>query len=462
VSGSTSIDGQVVTGARGVFTPQCLADALARMPAMKAYRVALSGGADSVALLHALCQLRESLATVHIGAIHVHHGLHRLADAWEQDCRRLCAELDVGLQVRRVDGRAASGDSPEAAARRARYEALASIAGAGEAVCTAHHERDQAETLLLQLVRGAGPAGLAGMPAVAPLGEAWLLRPLLDVSSTALRDYLGRHAVQWLEDPGNVDQRFDRNFVRREILPRLEERWPGVQRTLARAARHQADSAAVAQALAGVDLAEARGSLPGTLSGPALAAMAPARARNLVRGWLSELGLPMASAVNLAAVLDQLLTARDDAMPLVSWPGAEVRRHRHLLYAQAPLPAHDATRVYSWDPGSVLELPYGCLEASLAEGRGLSAQRCTDARVEVRFRQGGERFQPVGRGHRAALKKLLQASAVPPWLRARIPLVYVDGDLAAVAGLWVDENFAASGTGRGWLARWTALPDTAF
>lgn len=458
MSHPTSIKNEVVQGA---FTAECLADALARLPTMNAYRVALSGGADSVALLHALCQLREALAPAEIGAIHVHHGLHRLADTWQEDCRRLCAELEVALQVRRVDGRAASGDSPEAAARRARYEALTSVTGVGEAVCTAHHERDQAETLLLQLVRGAGPAGLAGMPTVAPLGQGWLVRPLLGVSPAALRDYLGRHAVPWLEDPGNVDPRFDRNYVRHEILPRLEDRWPGVQRTLARAARHQADSAAIAQALAGVDLAEARGSLPGTLSGPALAAMAPARARNVVRGWLSERRLPTARAVNLAAVLDQLVKARDDAMPLVRWPGAEVRRYRHLLYAQAPMPAHDATRVLSWDPGSVLELPYGSLEASPAEGRGLSAQRCADARVEVRFRQGGERFQPAGREHSAALKKLLQASAVPPWLRERIPLVYVDGELAAVAGLWVSAGYGVSGTDRGWLMRWTAFPNTA-
>jgi len=462
VSDPTSIEEQVVAGAGGAFTPDRLAEALAPMPTMKAYWVALSGGADSVALLHALCQLREALAPAEIGAIHVHHGLHRLADGWERDCRRLCAELEVALHVRRVDGRAACGESPEAAARRARYDALASVLGAGEAVCTAHHERDQAETLLLQLVRGAGPAGLAGMPTVAPLGKGWLVRPLLDASPAGLRDYLGRQGVAWLEDPGNVDQRFDRNYVRREILPRLESRWPGVQGTLARAARHQADSVAIGQTLADMDLSEARGSLPGTLSAAALEAMPGARARNLLRGWLSERGLPTASAVNLQAVLDQLAGARVDAMPLVRWPGVEVRRHRRLLYAQAPMPAHDASRILVWDPGSVLELPHGVLEATPAEGRGLSAQRCANARVEVRFRQGGERFQPAGRGHSAALKKLLQDSAVPSWLRDRIPLVYVDDELAAVAGLWVGAGFRVSGRGRGWLVSWSGLPETAF
>jgi tRNA(Ile)-lysidine synthase len=315
---------------------------------------------------------------------------------------------------------------------------------------------------LLQLLRGAGPAGLAAMPALAPLGKGWLARPLLDTHPSALRDYLLRHGLQWAEDPGNADQRFDRNYLRREILPRLEGRWPGVQRTLARAALHQADSAAVAQALAGVDLAAALGPLPGTLSAAAVDALPAARARNLLRGWLSERALPTPSAANLQAILDQLVAARADAMPLVSWPGAEVRRHRRVLYAQGPMPAHDATRVIVWNPDRVLELPHGLLEAAADEGRGLSVERCAGASVEVRFRQGGERFQPAGRRHSTSLKKLFQASGVPPWLRDRIPLIYVDDELAAVAGLWVGAAYSVSGSRRGWLVSWTALPETAF
>ncbi|GMQ95941.1 MAG: tRNA lysidine(34) synthetase TilS [Gammaproteobacteria bacterium] len=443
------------------FSSMRLAEALARLPPMDRYRVAFSGGADSRALLHALCQLREALAPAGIGAVHVHHGLHPEADAWESDCRRMCAQLDVALDVLRVDAAAGPGESPEAAARRARYQALKELLVVGEAVCTAHHQRDQAETLLLQLVRGAGPAGLAGMPALAPLGRGWLLRPLLDTSPQALRDYLLRHGVAWTEDPGNADQRFDRNYVRHEILPRLEDRWPGVQRTLARAAAHQADSTAIAQALARSDLTAARGPLPGTLSAPALARLPLARARNLLRGWLAERGLPVAAATHVRGILDELVTAPDDAMPIVSWPGTEVRRYRDALYAQAPLPAHDASRAIVWNPGSVLELPHGVLEAAIAEGRGLSVERCANARVEVRFRQGGERIRLAGHRHSTALKKLLQTTAVPPWLRDRVPLIYVDGELAAVAGLAVGNTYAAGGRACGWVVSWTELPGTA-
>lgn len=433
---------------------------LAHLPAMRRLWVALSGGADSMALLHAMGALRERLAPVEICAAHVHHGLHDEGDDWESTCRRISTRLRIPLEVLRVEAGAGPGESPEAAARRVRYRALAALAESGAAVCTAHHQLDQAETLLLQLMRGAGPAGLAGMPALSSLGKGWLLRPLLDTSPEDLRHYLLGHGVDWAEDPSNADVRFDRNYLRHEIFPRLERRWPGARRTLTRAAAHQADSAVLAQALAQMDLADSRGCEPGTLSRPALLALPAARARNLLRGWLAERGLPTAGAAHIEGIFAELASARDDAEALVSWPGAEVRRYRDALYALAPLPAHDASRIVAWNPASTLELPHGALESSAAEGRGLSAERCRRAQLEVRFRQGGERFRPAGRRHSTALKKLLQASSVPPWLRDRVPLIYVDGELAAVAGLWVSEAFAVGEQGSGWLVSWTELPGT--
>lgn len=449
-----------VQAASTAFSPDHLAATLARLPPMRRLRVAFSGGADSLALLCALSELRDRLTPTLVDAIHVHHGLQERADDWADDCRRMCARLDVPLEVLRIDAEAEPGESPEAAARRARYGALATNLCADEAVCTAHHQRDQAETLLLQLLRGAGPAGLAAMPAVAPLGEGWLVRPLLAWSPMRLREYLNDRGIAWTEDPSNADLRFDRNYLRHAILPRLEARWPGVQRTLARAAALQADSAGVAEALAGIDLAATRGARAGTLSASALERLPEARARNLLRAWIAERRLPVPHAAHLDQILQRLVAARDDAVPLVCWPGAEVRRHRGALYASAPLPAHDAARVMVWDPRGRLVLPHGALEAVSAEGRGLSVERCRRARLEVRFRRGGERFTPAGRRHSTALKKLLQASAVPPWLRDRIPLIYVDDELAAVAGLWVGQGFAVADRGRGWDIHWTELPDT--
>jgi tRNA(Ile)-lysidine synthase len=452
------------TPSGAAFAPARLADALAealaRVAPIDRYRVAFSGGADSLALLHGLWALRGRLAPARIDAVHVHHGLHPDADTWAERCQVVCRRLGVDLEVLRVDARPRPGESPEAAARQARYRALSDMLDAGEAVCTAHHQRDQAETLLLQLLRGAGPAGLAAMPAVASLGRGWLVRPILDVGPEALRDYLESHGMGWTEDPGNADRRYDRNFLRHEVMPRLMDRWPGAQRTLARAAAHQADGMAVADALARLDLDAARDPRTGTLSLPALTALPAPRARNLLRGWLAERGLPAAGAVHLQEILDGLVSARNDAMPLVTWPGAEVRRHRDALHAQAPLPSHDPDRVLPWVPGEALELPHGELDATLAEGRGLRAAPSMGARVEVRFRRGGERFRPVGRRHSTTLKKLLQASDLPPWLRERVPLVYIDDELAAVAGMWVAEAHAAGGRDSGWVLRWSALPDT--
>lgn len=431
---------------------------LAQLPTIRRIWVALSGGADSLALLHALGMQRARLAPAEIAAVHVHHGLQDASDEWESACRRICTKLRVPLEVVRVEAGAARGESPEAAARRARYTALADLAGPDSVVCCAHHQGDQAETLLLQLMRGSGPAGLAGMPAQSPLGEGWLLRPLLDASREDLRDYLRSHGIEWIEDPSNADTRFDRNYLRHEIFPLLARRWPGARRTLTRAAAHQADSVALADALARIDRADCRGSEPGTLSRSALLALPQARARNLLRAWIGERGLPPGGAAHVEGIMHALLPAREDAEPLVNWPGAEVRRYRDALYALAPLPAHDASLIAAWTPASTLELPYGRLESAAAEGRGLDAERCRRARLEVRFRQGGERFRPAGRAHSTALKKLLQASAVPPWLRHRVPLIYVDDELAAVAGLWVGESFGADARSRGWLLRWTELP----
>jgi tRNA(Ile)-lysidine synthase len=443
------------------FSAARLGEALARLPAIERLWVAFSGGADSLALLHAMCELRGRSGCAEVAAVHVNHGLHARADDWQERCRRVCADLDVPLEVRRVDAGAAPGESPEAAARRARYDALAALVETHDAVCTAHHQRDQAETLLLQLVRGAGPAGLAAMPALARLGKGWLARPLLDSDPQALREYLVQCGVEWIEDPSNADLRFDRNYLRHEILPRLEARWPGVQRTLARAAAHQAEAAALVAELAHMDLGDSRADVPGTLSAPALLRLPAPRARNLLRGWLAERGLPAAGATHLEQILEELVKARDDAQPLVSWPGVEVRRYRERIYAWPPMPPHDAARVMVWDPQQVLALPHGELEAEPVEGRGLAVERCRQARLEVRFRQGGERFQPAGRRHSTALKKLLQTSAVPPWLRDRIPLIYVDGELAAVAGLWVGQSFAVADGESGWVLKWSELPEIA-
>lgn len=438
------------------FNPPQLLQALAVAPAARAYSVAFSGGLDSYVLLHAMSALRGALNGAELRAVHIHHGLHADADDWVRLCQQRCAALSVPLRVLRVDADALPGQSPEAAAREARYRALASLMSAGDVLLTAHHRDDQAETLLLQLLRGCGPRGLAAMPVVAPFAAGTHIRPLLDVPRNDLLEYAQAGGLQWVEDSSNADVRFDRNFVRAEILPRLRSRWPAVADTLSRSARHCAEAAELLESLAVQDLRTLGGTAPACLPVGALCAWPPPRRRNVLRHWLQVLRLPLPSSAQLERIMLDVLTAQADANPCVHWPGAEVRRYRGHVYAMRPLPPVAKCAVIHWDVREPLcgsEL-MGCLRMRSVRGRGVTADLCAAGRVTVRFRQGGEACRPSGRHETHTLKKLLQEHGVPPWQRERLPLIYLDDQLAAVADLWVCEPFAAEGDAPGYCIEW--------
>jgi tRNA(Ile)-lysidine synthase len=411
---------------------------LQTLPPAGRYLVAYSGGLDSHVLLHALNALGVNLA-----AVHVHHGLSPNADLWSEHCLAVCKELDVPCRVSRVQVTAA-GSGLEAAARSARYAALEQALGEGEMLLTAHHQDDQAETLLLMLLRGAGVAGLAAMPPLRRCAAGWLARPLLDLPRDALRHYAQTQGLSWVDDESNFDTSLDRNHLRHDLLPRLRQRWPAASRAMARSAAHLAEAKELLEELAAADLARSGGSRPGTLSVAALGQLTPARRRNLLRYWVRGQGLPLPDSVHLRRIEQEILPARPDAEPHVAWPGAEVRRYRddlHALWPLAPLPAAELP----WTADAPLALSDGrILVAVPAAGLGLSAARCAGARITVRFRAGGERCAPVGRGHSHELKKLFQEAGVPPWERERVPLLFVDGVLAQVLGYWICEPFAAA------------------
>ncbi len=441
----------------GDFNAERLYRALGALPAAPVYWVAYSGGADSHVLLHALAALRPRLGAA-VRAVHVDHGLHPDARAWSEHCAAVCAALDVMLRVLRVDAHAARGESPEAAARQARYAALASVVGPGEILFTAHHRDDQAETVLLQLLRGAGPAGLCGMASQRCLGAGLLTRPLLGFSRAALRRYAAMHGLSWVEDSANLDSSVDRNFLRHEVLPVLRRRWPGLAKTLPRAAAVQAQALEVLEACARRDLEVLQGPDLWTLRLDRLRALDAARQHNALRAWLRRLGLPVPSAAQLECCRREVAAARNDREPCVRWPGAEVRRYRDLLHAMSPLPPAPGGVSLPWDPAVPLALPngLGVLRAAPAARGGL---RLAGARaVQVRFRRGGERCRPAARARTRDLKKLLQEHGVPPWLRPLVPLVYVDTELAAVADLWVCASFQAAEGEAAVRIRWEGAP----
>ena len=378
-------------------------------------------------------------------AIHVHHGLQPAADAWAAHCSKICSDLNVPLLTIRVDARAKPGESPEEVARRARYMALRENLTENDIVLTAQHRDDQAETLLLQLVRGAGLAGLAAMPEFATLTPGFLLRPLLNFSRQELRAYALANGLNWIEDPSNEDISIDRNFLRCEVIPKLEQRWPGLGKALARTAGHCAE--------AQLQLGDLSKELCRTALNPdglslgltALRSFPPADQRLVLREWMRMSGFRMPSQAVIERILNEVLSARPDKMPVVCWSEGEVRRYRDGLYLRASQPRFDTSVVFPWDGQGRLRLPDGNgeLSSESTTARGIAEDVWQKGQISVRYRQGGERCRLPGRGGTHELKKLFQEAGVPPWLRERIPLVYIGDELAVVAGWWFCEPFVA-------------------
>jgi tRNA(Ile)-lysidine synthase len=435
---------------------KALAELLGRLPSAPAYWVAYSGGVDSHVLLHLLWQQRAGLPGP-LGAVHVNHQLQGQSGDWEIHCRAVCEELGVAFHILKVDAHPRPGESPEAAARTARYRGLADWLGEDQVLVTGQHLDDQAETLLLQLFRGAGPRGLAAMPERASFGRGRLVRPLLSVRRNQILAYAHQERLRWVEDPSNTDLRYHRNLLRQRLMPELQQHWPGIASVLARAAWHQADQLELADTVARQDFDVCALSSGRCLSRSALAELSPARARNLLRYWTAVNALPLPPQATVERMRREILDSREDACPRVHWPGAEVRRHRDRLYLMSPLPQMQRDQCHPWDPRAALVLQdaRGELSARPVLGRGLRMPQ--GSRVEVRFRCGGEALQPAGRGHRHALKKLFQEWAVPEWERGRVPLLYVDDRLAAVAGLCVAEGFQAGPGEWGVELRWSRI-----
>ncbi len=390
--------------------------------------VALSGGLDSVVLLDLLSELRPQRPLPPVQAIHVHHGLQPAADDWVRFCQQFCAARAVPLTVIRVQ--VDTGASLERAAREARYHALAQQLPRGAVLLTAQHQDDQAETLLLRLLRGAGVPGLAAMPASRPLGEGQLVRPLLDCTRAQLEQYAHARGLAWVEDPSNADTRLRRNFLRHAVLPRLREHWPATSRVLARAAQQQAEAAGLLAELALQDLAAARvDPAPGWLALPqldlqVLRSLSEARQRNALRHWLAYF-TRLPDTVHWAG-WQALRDAREDGQPRWSLESGVLQRHGSRLYwlsgdwLQAP-------QAQYWRDGEE-PLPL------VGNGRVWIAGARPPGILQIRYRAGGEQLQIDGRGRRD-LKRLLQEAGLPAFVRQRLPLLYAGDELLAVANL---------------------------
>ena len=400
-------------------------------PGIRGATVAFSGGRDSTVLLHALAT-RPPGHSLHI--VHVHHGLHPDADAQSRHCREFAQCLGLHCEERRIDVPCAPPEGLEASARRLRYEALMHGLPRDGCVLTAHHALDQAETFLLAALKGSGPAGMSGMPRLRPLGAGWLGRPLLACSDAEIAAYAVHHGLSWVEDPSNADIRFDRNFLRREIMPALSTRFPAELR-LSTAAQLQAEASLALDLLLDRQLQELGAVGPDDRMLDAVALLQQPRELHgwLLRRFVQRAGFSMPRRGPLLEFLRQLQEGGETAQPEVHWAGVSLRCHRREVHI---VESETADASAGWP--SAIDWPAAAPVINLPDGRRLTRNELEAVGigpgqpVQIRFRSGGERVNtPSGR---RSLKKLMQERDIPRWRRARLPLVHVGGELVAV--LW--------------------------
>lgn len=446
-------------GLRASFSPTSMA-------------IACSGGLDSMALLR-LAHAWAAQQRIALHAFHVHHGLSPNADAWLAHCAQACARLGIAFDHRRVEV-VKGKDGTEAAARKLRYRALGEmcVAHGVPLLLTAHHLDDQAETVLLQLLRGAGPAGLSGMDAAnrAPglLGDPDLVmaRPLLGLSRAQLEHYAQEAGLAWVEDESNSDPRYARNALRHGVMPALGIAFPGYQQRLARGAAHVQAAQRILDEVAAQDLAACQDG--DTVDLERLRSLSRDRANNLLRHLFAVRALAMPSTAWLEEMVSQLFSAREDAQLKVTHPACHIRRHRGKLYITPKLPDLAGMRdpddegvlvkegqAFRWNGEASLAFPdYGGVLHFDAAGRGVDPAWLRRQALVIDFRKGGERLKPAANRPTRSLKAHYQALGVPAWERERSPVVWADRDLLFAAGIGMDCRHVAEGQGARIALRW--------
>ncbi|MGB9093059.1 MAG: tRNA lysidine(34) synthetase TilS [Gallionella sp.] len=412
------------------------------VPAHSTILIGLSGGADSVVLLHLLHSLAARYAW-QLSALHVHHGISRNADAWAEFCAGLCERLRIPFHLERVDIAPLRGHGIEAAARKLRIAAF-SRHGC-DYVALAHHADDQAETLLLQMLRGAGVRGAGAMPVLARRAASpALLRPLLHCARSEILDYAVAHGLQWVEDESNANDSYPRNYLRHRVMPLLTQHFPAYRETLGRSARHFAEASQLLDELATLDAGQA---LDGNAMPVAtLRGLSPARGSNLLRYFLHTQGAPMPQSAHLDEMLRQLCDARQDAAVEVRVGDFQLRRYRDSVYLLPAAAEFDRALSLPWQGEAMLGwAPLAKrLYFSRTTGAGISFRKLQRAPVTLRLRNGAEVLRPHPAAAKRTLKNLLQQHRIPPWERERLPLLFCGEDLACVVGVVISAEYQAS------------------
>lgn len=430
------------------LTRRVAADIAPLLPSGSSVLVGLSGGVDSVVLLHLLRRLAAQ-SSWRISALHVNHGISPNAAAWSRFCSSLCDQYGIPLHIENVDVSPLRSLGIEAAARRLRHAAFAGQSC--DFVALAHHADDQVETLFLQLLRGAGVKGASAMPVLSRAEGPVLsraeghipskvVRPLLHLSRKEILDYADEYDLDWIEDESNADEGYPRNFLRHQLLPQLSEKFPAYRETLTRSTRHFSEAAEMLDDLARIDAPD----MGNTLDVAALQALSIARARNLLRYYLHQMGALMPQTMQLEDMLHQLCTASVDANVCVRFDGWQVRRYQGRVYALRDMPEFDPELILHWRGEGRMDWPaLGCVTFNQTYGQGISLEKLQHAPVTLRHRRGGESLRPHSKSATRTLKNMLQEQALPPWQRDRLPLLYCGDELVCIPGVAIAADYQA-------------------
>ncbi|MBA53377.1 MAG: tRNA lysidine(34) synthetase TilS [Pseudomonadales bacterium] len=419
---------------------ELIQQALAALPGPCHIHVGYSGGLDSTVLLHLVYEWwqQQSGGWPPLQAIHINHQLQADAERWQTHCVRLCQQWGIPCYSESIVVDTAES-SLEQQARLARYRVFREQVKPGEVLLLAHHRDDQVETLLQRLARGSGPLGLGAMAQSHDQQGFAIVRPLLECDRAELEIYARQRGLSWIDDPSNQDETIERNFVRRQLLPLWRSLHPRLNQTLARSARLARESAELLDELAQLDRGDTRPD--GGLSLERLLPLNPARRHNLLRFWLRSLGIQPPSEVILGRIVAEVALAAADAQPQVSWGDCSVRRFQGVLHGMdRPLPEAGGTLIPFANLEQSIPLPWGRLRTSGGKVP-ISRQALVGKELKIGFRNGGERLSLPGRPAKA-LKDLFLEAGVPPWLRGLWPILYADGEIACLPGLWVCEGYA--------------------
>ncbi|MBI2790763.1 MAG: tRNA lysidine(34) synthetase TilS [Gammaproteobacteria bacterium] len=415
--------------------------------------VAYSGGRDSHVLLHALWKLKPQFG-FQLRAIHVNHGLQKDADNWVLHCQQTCQSYQVPLQIVSLQLIIPPGESLENVARIKRYAAFADLLQEKDVLLTAHTQSDQAETFLLQMIRGSGLQGLGAIVPSKRLGKAKLVRPLLDVSRDAIVLYAKTEQLTWVEDKSNNDLRFRRNYLRKMVLPPLKTLSESVETCIARTAQHCQHAQALLDEYLIQDLQLCLGDETNILNVNAFLTLTTLKQQYVFRHWLKLNGAMSPSLRKCQDILNQIKHARIDSEPCIAFGHWEIRRYMGKLFllTRKEQKAH-TLQTLEWPLSQLLQLPDGSSwQAKIVKGQGISVEKIPKATLQIAFRKGGERCRIQGRKHSRELKKILQDFKIPTWERAGLPLFYQESELVGVGALFICEPFAVRDPeAEGWL-----------